>query len=193
MNGIMHRQERAEKHDARAITFLHTRSLAARIRLTSVGQIARHRTVSVRRRKEEQNMKTKMMTAIAAGTVLAATISAVPAEAQRRHGGSVSVQGSGGRGGIASRSTTGTVGNGTVTRGVQTNAGYGSTTTRASSTSNGTYNGSTTHTLNNGKTFGRSTTATNNGDGTGSYSSTVTGPNGQSGTVSGTVSTSPEN
>jgi hypothetical protein len=132
----------------------------------------------------------KLITALVAGATVVAGIAAIPAEAQRR-GGSISVQGSGGRGGTLSRSVNRQPGSSTVTRGIQTNSGAGGTTTRGGSWANGTYSGGATHTTNSGKTWGRSTTATANGNGTGSYSSTATGPNGKTGTVSGTVSTTP--
>ena len=132
----------------------------------------------------------KFAIALVAGTTIAASLAAVPAEAQRR-GGAISIQGSGGRGGTLSRSVDRQPGSTSVTRGIQTNSGMGATTTRGGSWANGTYSGGTTHTTNNGTTWGRSTTAAANGDGTGSFSSTATGPNGRTGTVSGTVSTTP--
>ncbi|MBN8815224.1 MAG: hypothetical protein J0J06_07230 [Sphingomonas sp.] len=133
----------------------------------------------------------KLITALVAGATLVAGIAAIPAEAQRR-GGSISVQGSAGRGGTLSRSVNRQPGSSTVTRGIQTNSGRGATTTRGGSWANGTYSGGKTTTLNNGTAFGRSTTATANGNGSGSFSSTVTGPGGQSGTVSGTVTKTPQ-
>ena len=132
----------------------------------------------------------KLAIALVAGATVAASLAAVPAEAQRR-GGSTSIQGSGGRGGTLSRSVDRQPGSTSVTRGIQTNSGRGSTTTRGGSVANGTYSGGATHTTNNGTTWGRSTTATGNGDGSGSFSSTATGPNDRTGTVSGTVSTTP--
>jgi len=132
----------------------------------------------------------KFAIALVAGATVAASLAAVPAEAQRR-GGSLSIQGSGGRGGTLSRSVNRQPGSTGVTRGIQTNSGRGSTTTRGGSWTNGTYTGGATHTTNNGTTWGRSTTATSNGDGTGSFSSTATGPHGRTGSVSGTVSTTP--
>jgi len=132
----------------------------------------------------------KLAIALVAGATVAASLAAVPAEAQRR-GGSTSIQGSGGRGGTMSRSVNRQPGSTSVTRGIQTNSGRGSTTTRDGSLANGTYSGGATHTTNNGTTWGRSTTATGNGDGSGSFSSTATGPNDRTGTVSGTVSTTP--
>ncbi|MFA5970076.1 MAG: hypothetical protein WC816_12650 [Sphingomonas sp.] len=133
----------------------------------------------------------KNIIATVAGLALATMIAASPADAQRR-GGSISVQGSGGHGGTASRSVNRQPGSSSVTRGIQTNSGKGATTTRGGSYSNGTYTGGATHTLNNGQTFGRSTTATANGDGSATISSTATGPNGQSGSVSATVSKTPQ-
>lgn len=132
----------------------------------------------------------KFALAFVAGATIAASLAAAPAEAQRR-GGSISVQGSGGRGGTLSRSVNRQPGSTSVTRGILTNSGMGATTTRGGSWANGTYSGGATHTTNNGTTWGRSTSATANGDGTGSFSSTATGPNGRSGTVSGTVSSTP--
>ncbi|WP_375248518.1 hypothetical protein [Sphingomonas sp.] len=133
----------------------------------------------------------KFLTAAIASATIAATLATIPADAQQRRGGSVSVQGSAGHGGTVSRSVNRQPGSSSVTRGIQTNSGRGATTTRGGSWSNGSYTGGTTHTTNSGATFGRTTTATANGDGSGSASTTLTGPNGQSRTVSGTVSTTP--
>jgi hypothetical protein len=132
----------------------------------------------------------KFAIALVTGATIAASLAAVPAEAQRR-GGSISVQGSGGHGGTASRSVNRQSGSTSVSRGVQTNSGMGASTTRGGSWANGTYSGGATHTTNNGTTWGRSTTASANGNGSGSFSSTATGPNGRTGTVSGTVSSTP--
>lgn len=130
----------------------------------------------------------KFATALIAGATVAASLAAVPAEAQPR-GGSISIQGSGGRGGTLSRSVNRQPGSTSVSRGIQTNSGRGSTTTRGGSWANGTYSGGATHTTNNGRTWGRSTSATANGNRTGNFSSTATGPNGRTGSVSGIVST----
>jgi len=132
----------------------------------------------------------KLAIALVAGATVAASLAAVPAEAQPR-GASISIQGSGGRGGTLSRSVNRQPGSTSVSRSIQTNSGRGSTTTRGGSWANGTYSGGATHTANNGTTWGRSTSVTANGNGTGSYSSTATGPNGRTGSVSGTVSTTP--
>ncbi len=124
--------------------------------------------------------------ALVAGATVAASLAAVPAEAQRR-GGSLSIQGSGGRGGTLSRSVNREPGSSTVTRGFQTNSGVGVTTTRGGSWANGTYSGGATHTTNNGTSWGRSTTATSNPNGGGNFTSTVTGPNGGGATITGST------
>ena len=132
----------------------------------------------------------KFAIALIAGATVAASLAAVPAEARHR-AGSISIQGSGGRGGTLSRSVHRQPGSTSVSRGIQTNSGRGATTTRGGSWANGTYSGGATHTTNNGTTWGRSTSVTANGNGTGSFSSTATGPRGRNGSVSGTVSTTP--
>lgn len=138
----------------------------------------------------------KPMMMILAGVAMTASLTAGPADAQRRGGGSISIQGAN-HGGTASRSVDRQssadhqTGSSTVTRGIQTNSGAGATTTRGGSWANGTYSGGKTTTTNNGTTFGRTTTATGNGNGSGTVSTTATGPNGQSRTVSGTVTKNP--
>jgi hypothetical protein len=130
---------------------------------------------------------TMMITTAAAIATIALT--AVPADARSRM---VSVQGSGGRGYVSSRSIDRQPGSVSANRSVQTNSGRGVTSTRSASAADGTYTGGATHTLNNGESFGRSTTATANGDGTASYSTTRNRVDGSSATVSGTVTRTPQ-
>lgn len=128
-------------------------------------------------------MSKKSIVAITGLLLASTTFLVVAAEAR-----SLSVQGSAGRGFVASGSASRQPGSTSVTRGIQTNSGAGVSTNRNASWGNGSYSGGATHTLNNGDSFGRSTSVTDNGDGTANYSTTHTGVSGQSTTVSGTVS-----
>lgn len=131
-----------------------------------------------------------MFRIITIATVGAIAFAAMPAEA-RFHGRAVSVQGSRGRGYVASRSIDREPGSVSANRSVQTNSGRGLSSTRSASVADGTYASGATHMLNNGQSFGRSTTATANGDGTASFSTTRNRIDGSSATVSGTVTRTP--
>jgi hypothetical protein len=131
-----------------------------------------------------------MFRIITIAAVGAIALAAMPAEAAFR-GRAVSVQGSGGRGYVASRWAVREPGSVSANRSIQTNSGRGVTSSRSRSVADGTYTGGATHTFNNGESFGRSTTAIANGDGTASFSTTRNRIDGTSATVSGTVSRSP--
>jgi hypothetical protein len=126
-----------------------------------------------------------------AAAAFAVTLAALPAEAGMR-GRTVSVQGSGGRGYVASRSIARQQGSVSASRSLQTNSGRGIASARSANWGDGNYSGGATHVTNNGTSFGRSTNITKNGDGTASYSATRNRIDGSSATVSGTVNRNPQ-